>query len=73
MVLTIIKGVAMDDKGLNDFIKGCSDKELLKFSENLDKLSSPKLQLLIDKLTYESKDRLRIIDVYAMEQSLHNT
>jgi len=50
-----------NDKGLNDFLFGCSDNELKKFLDNLDKCTLAKQKLIINKIVYSN--RMRIVDL----------
>jgi hypothetical protein len=61
----------MNDNGLNDYVLGCSDEELQAFLKNLDKLPATHLRLLISVLSYDSKERLQIIDLTNILQTSH--
>ena len=46
-------------KHLNDFIDGCSDKELAYFLFKFDKLKSKHKIMIIEQLSYSNKFRLQ--------------
>jgi len=49
------------NKSLNDFVQGCSNKELLQFSKNLNNLSPKHIQLIVNELSYKSRTRINNI------------
>jgi hypothetical protein len=56
-----------DYKGLNDYVHGCSDEELLSFSKVLDTISKSQLDLVIKALDYKSREMINKIDIINLE------
>ena len=52
-----------DYKGINDYIEGCSEEELLSFSKVLDTVSQDQQILIIEALSYSSRVILNMIDI----------
>ena len=50
-----------DYKGINDYVQGCSDEELQSFSKVLDTVSETQLKLVIEALSYSSRDLINNI------------
>lgn len=52
-----------DYKGINDYIEGCSEDELLSFSKVLDTVSQEQQILIIEALSYSSRVLLNLINI----------
>lgn len=52
-----------DYKGINDYVEGCSEEELLSFSRVLDTVSQEQQILIIEALSYSSRLMLNLINI----------